>query len=262
MVLLEARAQSRPSILPLPVRQTPSDAGVYRGRGEPSRMLTRPLRRLRSEYRTLTAPLRGLPSVLIIGAQKGGTTSLFNYLIQHPKVLPPVSKEIHYFDLQYARGHRWYRGCFPLARHLQQGSVTLEASPYYLFHPLVARRAAELLPDVTVVALLRNPIDRALSHYHHEVRGGREALSLEEALDREAERLAGEEERLVSQPDYYSYNHHRYAYTRRGLYLEQLRRWEQHFPRSQMLIIQSERLFADPVGTTAAVYRAMGVPSY
>jgi hypothetical protein len=225
-------------------------------------VLTRPLRRLRSEYRTLTAPLRELPSLLIIGTQKGGTTSLFNYLVQHPNVLPPVSKEIHYFDLQYARGDKWYRGCFPLARHLQHGSVTLEASPYYLFHPLVARRAAELLPKVTVVALLRNPIDRAVSHYHHEVRGGRESMSLEEALDCEAERLAGEEERLLKEPGYYSYNHHRYSYTRRGLYLEQLRRWEQHFPRSQMLIIQSERFFADPGGTTAAVYRAMGVPPH
>src|ERR687897_443907 len=121
MVLLEARAQSRPSILPLPVRQTPSDAGVYRGRGEPSRMLTRPLRRLRSEYRTLTAPLRGLPSVLIIGAQKGGTTSLFNYLIQHPGVLPPLGKEIHYFDLHYAAGPDWYRARFPYARQLRSG---------------------------------------------------------------------------------------------------------------------------------------------
>lgn len=219
----------------------------------------RPLRRLRADYRQLTAPLRGLPSVLILGAQKGGTTSLFNYLVQHPDVHPPFGKELHYFDFHYELGTRWYRGRFPYTHRLANGSITLEASPYYLIHPLVPERAAKLLPAVKLVALLRNPIDRALSHYQHEVRAGRETLSFAEAIDREAERLAGEEDRLQSEPGYYSYNHHRYTYTRRGLYLEQLRRWVQHFPRSQLLIIQSERLFSDPVATTARVHQFLGL---
>ncbi len=84
----------------------------------------RPLRRIRADYRQLTAPLRGLPSALIIGAQKGGTTSLFNYLVQHPDVLAPLSKEVHYFDLHYARGINWYRGRFPYAHRLRGGSLT------------------------------------------------------------------------------------------------------------------------------------------
>jgi hypothetical protein len=231
--------------------------------GPPRTVLARikePLRRLRAGYGQVTAPLRGLPSALIIGAQKGGTTSLFNYLLQHPGVLPPIRKEVHYFDFNYSRGVRWYRGNFPYARQLQGGSLTLEGSPYYLVHPLVPRRVAQLLPTIKLIVLLRNPVDRALSHYQHEVRGGRESLSFTEALDRESERLAGEEARLESEPDYYSYNHHRYSYVRRGLYLEQLRRWTQHFPRSQMLILQSERLFRDPVGTTAVVQDFLGLP--
>lgn len=219
----------------------------------------RPLRRLRADYGRLTAPLRGLPSVLIIGAQKSGTTSLFNYLVQHPDVLPPFSKEVHYFDFHYSRGVKWYRGCFPYAHQLRRGSLTLDASPYYLVHPLVPQRVAQLLPDVKLVALLRNPIDRALSHYQHEVRGGRESLSFADAIEKESERLAGEEERLRNDPDYYSFNHHRYSYTRRGLYLEQLRRWARHFPRSQLLVLQSEWLFRDPVAATAAVHDFLGL---
>jgi hypothetical protein len=115
------------------------------------------------------------------------------------------------------------------------------------------------LPEVKLIALLRNPVDRALSHYQHEVRDGRESLSFAEAIDRESERLAGEEERLRSDPDYYSYAHHRFSYTRRGLYVDQLRRWVGHFPRSHLLILQSEWLFRDPAAATAAVQQFLGL---
>jgi hypothetical protein len=221
--------------------------------------LKAPLRRLRADLHQLSGPLRGLPSVLIIGAQKSGTTSLFNYLVRHPDVRAPFGKEIHYFDLHYDRGVRWYRGHFPYSRRLRDGRLTLDASPYYLVHPQVPQRAFELLPEVKLIALLRNPVDRTLSHYQHEVRGGRESLSFAEALDREAERLAGEEERMLRDTGYYSYNHHRYSYTLRGRYVEQLRRWTDRFPRSQMLVLQSERFFSDPASVTADVHRFLGL---
>lgn len=222
----------------------------------------RPLRRLWAEYHQLTGPLRGLPSVLIIGAQKSGTTSLFNYLAQHPDVLPSLRKEIHYFDFHYDRGVTWYRAHFPYTHQLRNGSLTLDASPYYLVHPLVPQRAAQLLPEVKLIALLRNPVDRALSHYQHEVRGGRESLSFEEAIGQESERLAGEEERLRAEPGYYSLNHHRYSYTRRGLYIEQLRRWMKHFSRTQLLVLQSESLFRDPLAAMGRVHRFLGLPPH
>jgi hypothetical protein len=218
-----------------------------------------PLRRLRADYREWTAPLRGLPSALIIGAQRSGTTSLFNYLAQHPDVLPPLGKEIHYFDLHYARGVRWYRGRFPFSYRLRRRALTIDASPYYLAHPLAPERAAQLLPEVKLVAVLRNPVDRAFSHYQHEVRDGRESLSFAEAIDREPARLAGEEERLRHEPGYYSYNHHRYSYTRRGLYLEQLGCWVRQYPRSRLLVLQSERLFREPAAVSAALYAFLGL---
>jgi hypothetical protein len=219
----------------------------------------RPLRRLRTEYRELTGPLRGLPSALIIGAQKGGTTFLFDQLVRHPDVLAPLNKEIHYFDLNYGRGLTWYRARFPYGYQLRARAMTLDASPYYLAHPLVPQRATELLPGAKLIVLLRNPVDRAFSHYQHEVRGGRESLSFPEAIEREAERLAGEEERLRLEPAYYSYNHHRYSYMLRGVYIEQLRRWAQHFDRSQLLVLQSERLFRNPAAAIAAVHGFLGL---
>lgn len=225
-------------------------------------LVKRPLRRLRAEYRQATASLRGLPSALVIGAQRSGTTSLFSYLVQHPDVLPPLGKEIHYFDFHYAQGVNYYRGRFPYTRRLRRGAMTLDATPYYLAHPLVPERAAQLLPQVKLIAVLRNPVDRALSHYQHEIRGGRETLSFAEAIEKESERLAGEEERLRNEPGYYSWNHHRYSYLRRGLYMEQLRRWLQYFPRSQLLILQSESLFRDPPAAMAAVHSFLGLRDY
>ena len=218
-----------------------------------------PLRRLRADYREWTAPLRGLPSALLIGAQRSGTTSLFNYLAQHPDVRQPLGKEIHYFDLHYARGIRWYRGRFPFRHRLRGAALTIDASPYYLLHPLAPERAAGLLPGVKLVAILRNPIDRAFSHYQHEVRDGRETLSFPDAIAREAERLAGEEERLRRDSSYYSYNHHRYSYTTRGRYLEQLTRWMQHYPRARLLVVQSERLFSEPAAVCAELYQFLGL---
>jgi hypothetical protein len=218
-----------------------------------------PLRRLAAEYLELTGPLRGLPAALLIGAQKSGTTSLFHYLVEHPDVLPSFGKEIHYFDLHYARGVGWYRGRFPFRHRLRRGALTLDATPYYLAHPLAPQRASQLLPNAKLVAVLRNPINRAFSHYHHEVRAGQETLSFAEAIEKESERLTGEEERLSTDPGYYSYNHHHYSYTGRGLYLDQLRRWVQHFPRSRLLVLQSERFFRDPAATTAAVHEFLGL---
>jgi hypothetical protein len=200
-----------------------------------------------------------LPSALIIGTQKGGTTFLFDYLVQHPDVLPPLNKEIHYFDLNYAHGVTWYRARFPYSYQLRGRAMTLDASPYYLAHPLVPQRVTDLLPGAKLIVLLRNPVDRAFSHYQHEVRGGRESLSFPQAIEREAERLAGEEERLRQESAYYSYNHHRYSYMLRGVYIEQLRRWALHFPRSQLLVLQSERLFRDPAATTVAVQGFLGL---
>jgi hypothetical protein len=219
----------------------------------------RSLRRLRADYRHLTGSLRGLPTVLIIGAQRSGTTSLFNYLALHPQILVPLGKEVHYFDLHYTRGLKWYRGWFPFTWRLRRACVTVDASPYYLAHPLAAQRAGQLLPEAKLIAVLRNPIERALSHHQHEVRGGRETLSFIEALDREAERLAGEEERLEHDPEYYSFSHHRYSYTRRGLYLQQLQRWTKYFHRSQLLVLQSEWMFRDPAAAMTVVLDFLGL---
>ncbi len=114
------------------------------------------------------------------------------------------------------------------------------------------------MPDVKLVILLRDPVDRAFSHYHNNRRLGRENLSFEDAIDAEEERLAGEEERLLSDPRAVSLVHKRYSYLRRGLYAEQLLRWRACFPAEQLLVVDAGRLFADPRGVLAEVLAFIG----
>jgi hypothetical protein len=137
-----------------------------------------------------------------------------------------------------------------------------EASPSYLFHPVGAERVKELLPEARLIALVRNPVDRAFSHYQHEVALGREPLSFEDALAAEDERLRGEEERMLADPSYFSHAWWNYTYRARGRYAEQLERWLAVFPRERLLVVPSEDLLDDPAKTHARVLEFLGAPPH
>jgi hypothetical protein len=202
---------------------------------------------------TATAPLRLSPGFIMIGGQRCGTTSLFRALTAHPQVAGPVfHKGVNYFDLNYPRGMRWYRGHFPLrsvARRKAAGylpPVAFEASGYYLYHPFAPERLARDLGGVKLVAMLRNPVDRAFSAHKHEYARGFEQESFEKALELEDSRLAGEIDRMREDPLYESFSHRHHSYRHRGHYAEQLERFFEFFPREQMLVIDSEEYFAQP----------------
>jgi len=188
---------------------------------------------------------RPLPAVIIPGTMRGGTTSLYHYLARHPQIAPSIKKEVHYFDLHFARGPEWYRRQFAAA---PSGSSPwpFESSPYYMFEPRVPARIRGLVPDVKLVFLLRDPVERAFSHYQKNRRDGREPLDFLDAIRAEDERLAGEEQRMLDDPGYVSRIHQYYSYRGRGEYAAQLLRWQAEFPASQMLVLDAAELYADP----------------
>jgi sulfotransferase family protein len=223
----------------------------------------------------LTSGRRTLPDFLIIGTKRGGTTSMYNALQGHPHVaslFPEAQriKGVHYFDQNFERGPDWYRSHFPtVARRLREerrlGGPFLagDGSPYSLFHPLAAERAAELVPDVKLIVQLRDPVERAWSHYRERVRHEAEPLSFDEAIDAEPERLRGEEERIVAEaPRYQSYAHENWSYVAHGIYAPQLERWQGLFPSERFLILRSEDLFEDFAGAYARVLQFLGLPSF
>jgi hypothetical protein len=210
-------------------------------------------------FMILTARLRCLPDYIIIGVQRGGTTSLYNYLIQHPAILSSYRKEVHYFTKNYGKGLSWYLSNFPtefvrrrLAKQLGERVVTGEATPYYLFHPLAPIRIKQLVPDARFILLLRDPVERAYSHFDLSRRRNNEPLErFEDALDAEPERLKGEREKLLADETYFSHSHQHHSYLTRGLYADQLEYWFQFFPREQILILRSEDMYEQ----TAEVFK-------
>jgi hypothetical protein len=181
-----------------------------------------------------------LPNFLIIGAMRSGTTSLTRYLRSNPQVFMAQPKELHFFDFEYARGADWYRGCFEGAGDVR---AVGEATPNYLYLSEAMPRLAALVPDARLVAILRNPVDRAYSHYWHNRSVGREELSFEEALEAEPERIRSDD------PHPRAY----WSYTDRGRYVHQLRRIEGLHPRESLQVL----LFDDLVDAPEETYRSM-----
>jgi len=216
----------------------------------------------------LTCGLRMAPSFLIVGSQRCGTTSMFKTLSQHPAVLPVVlHKGVHYFDVHYDKGMPWYLGHFPL-RHRASGvhkrlgvaAATGESSPYYMFHPLAAQRIARDMPDVRLIVLLRDPVERAYSAFTHERARGYETDSFERALELEAGRIAGEVDRILTDPSYDSQHWRHNAYVTRGQYIEQLERLESLVGRERLHVVDSDAFFTDPRPTFDAVCSFLGLP--
>jgi len=222
---------------------------------------------MRLTLRTATSPWRSLPHFIIIGAQRSGTTSLFTYLRNHPHIVPPVTKEVHYFDLHFHRDILWYLAHFPTVRRLRQREETLggrvltgEASPYYLFYPPAPGRIAQLLPGVKLIATLRNPITRAYSHYHVEIQRACETLSFPQALQAEEQRLAGELEKVLADGRYRSFTRWHCSYLAKGIYADQLPVWLNLFPREQFLILRYEDLCTRREDTLARLCAFLDVP--
>ena len=216
------------------------------------------------QARTFDASQRMLPAFIIIGAQKGGTTSLYNYLIQHPQIAAAQEKEIRFFDYKYANGLDWYRAHFPRRRSAgaPRTLISGEASPNYLYDPRPPARIAQLLPDVRLIVLLRNPVDRAFSSYQMNIRRGYETLGFAEALAAEAERLDGELERVESGAIRVSRARQYYSYIDRGRYAEQLERWLRYFARDRLLLLRSEDFFTRPAEALCTTLAFLDLPEH
>jgi hypothetical protein len=209
-----------------------------------------------------------LPDFLVIGAMKAGTTMFYEWLVTHPNVLPAAVKEVHFFDSHFPEAQPWYRAHLPTARQYRRRAkrlggrvVTGEASPTYLFHPLAPRRVRWVVPQVKLIVLLRDPVNRAYSHYQTGIRHDWEALSFEAALDREEQRLDGQIDALLMDERHHrSFPRYRWSYQAMGRYAEQLEAWFAHFPREQFLFVDNKDFDRDPDAVYRRVYDFLDIP--
>lgn len=185
---------------------------------------------------------------LIIGAQKSGTTSLYEYINAHLMALPARKKEVHYFDKHAEEGPKWYHERF----NWKEEGLRGEATPYYLFDEKCPNLVHQYSKDIRLITILRDPIERAFSHYRMNVGRGDEDLSFMEALEAEEQRLQDSSQQI----------NRLYSYKKRGLYLEQLNRWTGLFHKEQMLVLKYEDFFENPWHNVQKVYSFLGLAPY
>ena len=204
--------------------------------------------------------MAAIPTGLYCGwAQKSGTTSLFRYLRAHPQISPSLKKEVNYFGGRYRPhpdqfdfGEKWYRSQFPLKR---KGQQVFEASANYMNDPRVPARMHALLPNAKLIFLLKDPVERAISHYYQSVRRETDPLEMAEAFRGEEERL----QPFLQANDYHAYELNHYSYLYRSRCGEQIARFLEYYPRDQLLIIKSEEFFCDPQAVLRRIFDFLGV---
>lgn len=198
-------------------------------------------------FRKYTSKHRRLPDFLIIGTQKGGTTSLAHYLSQHSNVFISDIKELHYFNQQVDRPLKEYKHHFPLniSKTFNRNLICGEATPDYMIYPQFASILKKTIPHIKIIVLLKNPAERAFSHYKHNLMMKREWLSFEEALEIEDKRIDQKYIDLFTTKKDAIKNYANYSYRTRGVYTEQIQWLFNEFDRSQIKIILSEDMFAN-----------------
>ena len=193
------------------------------------------------------------PSFIIIGSQRCGTTSLYTYLAQHPQILTPIKKEMDFFSWHFERGIDWYLAHFPPIPEGEQ-FLTGEASPSYFDSLEAPERLYSAFPEVKLVVLLRNPVDRAISQFYRLADLNWEGRSLDRAISDEVARLAQNPAYIIGEEPA--------NYLARGRYVEFIKNWLAFFPKEQLLVLKSEDFYAGAAATVRQVLEFLDLPEY
>lgn len=204
--------------------------------------------------------LRKLPDFLIIGAQKAGTTSLHHYLSQNVKIKAGVIKEAQFFNMNYVRGHQYYRSIFPF----DDDFLTFDATPDYLDHPDVPELCHQLLPKAKLIIMMREPVSRAFSHFNFVQKYDRfeSELTFEQALAREEDRV--NKALAMRNSDPYTAARHlsNYGYKIKGLYHQHICNWLKYYDKKRMLFIEFSEFVKNPQQSMDEVCEFLDIPPH
>ena len=219
-------------------------------------------------YYNIAGSFNVLPDFLLIGASRSGSTSLYQGLVEHPNIHTAKTKEIQFFGTKYPRGINWYRYHFPSKfkkfslKIKKEKFITGEGTTPSLDYPHVPKLVKKIIPNVKLILILRNPIDRAYSNYNAAVKNKKMTLSFEDAIKTEEARIKGIMEKMKEDANYISTKYSFNAMLNRGKYYFAIKRWMDVFPKNQFFIIKSEDFFENTKKVFGELHEFLDVPKF
>ena len=221
-------------------------------------------------FKALTKSIRIKPTYLIIGASRSGTTAIYDYLSKNRFGYRSPLKELHFFDNYFHKGFLWYKGNFPTIFHkfylekiLHKKIVCGEATARYLISPLVAKRISKCIPDIKLIVMVRNPIDRAFSQYRRRFEKDSESRTFSDVVETEIEYLSSLPQSFNNDNlDKYAERFLKAPYLGRSLYEQQLLMWLKFFDKKQILLLKSEDFYQNPSNSLDKIYSFLGTKNY
>ena len=214
----------------------------------------------------ISGPLRVLPDFIIIGSMKCGTTSLYYDICEHPSVSAAAYDEIGFFDSNFHLGLNWYRSMFPRKKQIEDirrkegAAITGEDTPFYFWNPIAAKRIQKLLPNIKLITILRNPIDRAYSEYQDWASRESNPPSFETAIENEIN-MQRKDTSLITEENFEVFNQ-KNSYLLKGVYIDQLKIWVGLFPKEQIFTLSTENLNSDPTAVLESVFHYLNLPDH
>ncbi len=223
--------------------------------------------------RRITSNLRTYPDFIIIGSGRAGTTSLYSYLIQHPNIMTSFSHreqkvaDLHFFEYMISSSTNWYRSHFPtniskklLQLRTKDSVISGEFTSTYMYHPSVPKRIFDLIPNIKLIVILRNPVDKVYSAFSQQFQFKEFTTSFEEYIESELKRI----KIIENKPDLKTFNEDFESIAvpnilRHGIYHTYLKNWLDIFPKKQIYVLDSKDLHDNTQETLDNIFKFLEI---
>ena len=215
----------------------------------------------------ITGFIRVIPDFLVIGAKRCGTTSLYQHLSEHPCISRSPHDNIGFFNENYHLGINWYKSLFPTVFYKKKMEsknkqcLFFDVTSTYMEEELTAKNVYEVNPNQKIIVILRNPVDRAYSHYHVNVKEKSEKRSFEDAVFEEMNRIKSERIIQNKNKNLRVFTPNNIHYLKKGFYALQLKSWFKIFPREQILVLSTEEFQEDQNLIYKKIFDFLNIPN-
>ena len=215
----------------------------------------------------ITGFIRVIPDFLVIGAKRCGTTSLYQHLSEHPCISRSPRDNIGFFNENYHLGINWYKSLFPTVFYKKKMEsknkqcLFFDVTSTYMEEELTAKNVYEVNPNQKIIVILRNPVDRAYSHYHVNVKEKSEKRSFEDAIFEEMNRIKSERIIQNKNKNLRVFTPNNIHYLKKGFYALQLKSWFKIFPREQILVLSTEEFQEDQNLIYKKIFDFLNIPN-